>query len=150
MVSIPLAHRVAPINIMAKELAPVVISCVVWGSIINRKKVEFLCDNRSLVEAITKGSSKDTTVMHLLRCLWFLTASSDIHITASHLPGVQNSAADLLSRNQLKQFFILHPQACRVPTPIPPHLTQVVSPRQLDWTSLEFLRHFNQITHTPQ
>ena len=44
----------------------------------------FQCDNQSLVSAINKGSSKDSMVMHLLRCLWFIKASFDIHITATH------------------------------------------------------------------
>ena len=116
---------------------------LVWGSVISRKRVEFLCDNRSLVEAITKGSSIDKTVMHLLRCLRFF------HVTASHLSGVENTTADQLSRNQLKQFLISHPLACRIPTSIPLCLTRVVSPTQLDPTSPQFLRHFKQVTQMP-
>ena len=59
------------ISIMAKELVPIIFSCVVWGPLLTRRHVEFYCDNLSLVEAINKGSSKDLMVMHLLRCLWF-------------------------------------------------------------------------------
>ena len=134
-----------PITIMAKELVPIILSCSVWGRLLNRKKVQFFCDNLGLVDSIRKSASKDHIVMHLLRCLCFFTAHYDIHITITHLPGVQNTAADLLSRNKLQQFFILHPIASRLPTPIPLCLARIISPRQLDWTSSHFLRYFKQV-----
>ena len=108
-----------PITIMAKELVPIILSCSVWGKLLKQKKVQFFCDNLGLVESIRKGASKGTIVMHLLRCLWFFTAHYSIHITATHLPGAQNTEADLLSWNKLQQFFISHPTASRLPTPIP-------------------------------
>ena len=46
-------------DIMAKELVPIVLSCAVWGPLILQKKLEFRCDNHSLVDAINKGSSKN-------------------------------------------------------------------------------------------
>ena len=134
-----------PITIMAKELVSIVLSCSVWGRLLNRKKVQFFCDNLRLVDSIRKGASKDNIVMHLLRCLWFFTAHYDIHITVTHLPGVQNTAANLLSRNKLQKFFILHPTASCLPTPIPLCLARIISPRQLDWTSSHFLRYFKQV-----
>ena len=91
----------APINIMAKELVPIIISCAVWAPLLAHKQTQFQCDNQSLVSAINKGSSKDNMVMHLLRCLWFITASFDINITVTHLPGIHNNAADMLSREIL-------------------------------------------------
>ena len=66
------------INIMAKELVPIILSCAVWGPLLTKKTTVFQCDNRSVVDAINKGSSKDAMVMHLLRCLWFFTAIFDI------------------------------------------------------------------------
>ena len=98
----------APISIMAKELVPILLSCAVWSRMLSKRKTEFRCDNRSIVEAIRKGSSKDITAMHLLQCIWFLTAIFNIQITVSHILGVLNTLAVLLSRNQLKQFLMLH------------------------------------------
>jgi len=92
------------ISIMAKKLVPIIFSCAVWGSLLTKTPVGFQCDNLSLMEAINKGSSKDVMVMHLLRCLWFFQAIFDISIHVSHIPGVQNCAADMLSRNQLTKF----------------------------------------------
>ena len=130
------------ISIMAKELVPIIICCAVWSQSLAHKQIQFQCDNQSLVMAINKGSAKDTMVMHLLRCLWFLIATFDIQITATHLPGVCNSAADMLSRNQRVEFLTAYPQASRTPTPIPSPLTCLLSPQMLDWTSPAFLQHF--------
>ena len=68
-----------PIDIMAKELVPIIISCAIWAPLLAHKEIQFQCDNQSLVSAINKGSSKDSMVMHLLRCLWFITASFDLN-----------------------------------------------------------------------
>ena len=47
----------------------------------------FRCDDLDLAAAITKGSSKDKTVMHLLRSLWLFAAISDIHIVTKYIAG---------------------------------------------------------------
>ena len=78
--------------------------------------------------------------MHLLRCLWFFTAIFDIQIIVKHIPGVTNISADMLSRNQMMQFFAAHPQASRIPTPLRSSLLHIASPSKLDWTSPLFLQ----------
>ena len=108
---LPWSPEWGSVNIVAKELVPIVLSCAVWGSVIYKRSVEFKCDNHSLVDAISKGSSKEGMVMQLFRCLRFFTAVHDTHITASHIPGALNTSADLLSRNQQERFHLLHPQA---------------------------------------
>ena len=132
------------VNIMAKELVPIVISCAMWGPLLSKKHTEFHCDNQSLVDAINKGSSKDEMVMHLLRCLWFFTAIFNIRITATHIPGVTNTAADMLSRNQASNFLMANPQASPIPTPLPPPLLLILSPSKLDWTSPCFVKKFKE------
>ena len=96
-------------DIMAKELVPIVLSCAVWGPLILQKKLEFRCDNHSLVDSINKGSSKEPVVMHLLRCLWFFSAFFEVSVKASHIPGVANTAADMISRNRSIKFLSSHP-----------------------------------------
>ena len=44
-------------TVMAKELAPIVISCATWSSYLKRQHVLFECDNNSLVSCIFKGYS---------------------------------------------------------------------------------------------
>ena len=128
------------VNIMAKELVPIIISCAVWGPLLKQRSTEFHCDNQCLVAVINKGSSKDAVVMHLLRCLWFFTTVFDIHITATHIAGKLNKAADMLSRNQAAKFLIAHPHMPISLTPLPPSLLCLMSPQMLDWTSPKFHR----------
>ena len=97
------------VGIMAKELVPIVIGCAVWGPLLIKKDTELKCDNRGLVDAINKGSSRDEMVMHLLRCLWFFTALFNIRVTATHIYGVNNISADMLSRNQAEHFLLTNP-----------------------------------------
>ena len=127
-----------PSTIMAKETVPVVSSCAVWGPDLSRKSVCFQCDNSSVVAALSKGSAKEQTVMHLLRCLWFFVAYYDIHLVATHISGVANLTADSLSRSQMQLFFTLNPQASPDPTPLPPPLLQIITPSGADWTSPHF------------
>ena len=137
-------------DIMAKELVPIVLSCAVWGPLLPRKILEFKCDNQGLVEAINKGSSKEPVVMHLLRCLWFFSAFFEITIRAAHIPGALNTAADRLSRNQAVQFLHSNPNASHIPTQIPTPLLRIVSPTRLDWTSRAFMRHFRCVINSTQ
>ena len=97
------------IGIMAKELIPIIFTCIVWGPRLTRHHTNFLCDNANLVIAINKGSSKDKLVMHLLRSLSFFVAHFDNYIIASHLPGVINVTADHLSHGYMCQAFEVTP-----------------------------------------
>lgn len=117
---------------------------MIWCKHFKRQWVLVQCDNMAVVSAIIKGSAKEHTVMHLLRCLWFIAAYYDVKLTAQHIPGAINTAADHLSRNHLPQFFSISPQVKRVPTPIPQELLELVSPQAPDWT----LPTFKQLLST--
>ena len=141
---LPWSTEWSSVNIMAKELVPIIISCAVWGPLLQKSSTEFHCDNQDLIASINKGSSKDTMVMHLLRCLWFFTAAFDIHITATHIAGKTNNAADMLSRNQTAKFLQAYPDMPAFPTPVPPSILHLVSPQKLDWTSSTFHKLFKK------
>ena len=125
----------ATVSIAAKELVPIVMEAILWGPQLAGEHVQFLCDNAAVVCAVNKGVARDSTLAHLLRILAFSAAILDMHFTACHLPGVQNISADALSRNHLRRFFSLNPQACPIPTIIPPELRELVFNRSLQWTS---------------
>ena len=130
------------VGIMCKELTPIVLSCAVWGLTFSRKQVLFCCDNLSLVNALNKGSSKDPSVMKLLRTLWLFTAYFDISITTLRVSGAHNRAADHLSRNNVTQ---CKPNSSALPHPLPPPLLQLVSLKAPDWTSPKFNTLFQQV-----
>ena len=121
-------------DIMAKELLPIVLSCAVWGPVLSGYGVEFKCDNQSVVDSINKGSSKEPMTMHLLRYLWFFSAYFGIRVTASHIPGVVNIAADQLLRNKSVEFPQANPHTSSIPLTIPTPLLKLVSPQMQDWT----------------
>ena len=95
-------------HIMAKELLSIVLSCAVWGPTWARHKILFQCDNSSVVAALQKGSAKDNTVMHLLRCLSFFVAHYNIALMSEHIAGLDNCTADHLSRNNMYNFFFIN------------------------------------------
>jgi len=131
-------------GIMAKELVPIIFTCIVWGPYLSKHHINFQCDNANLVISINKGSSKDKLVMHLLRSLSFFVAHFDIYLTASHLPGVINVTADHLSRGNLHQAFCASPGLSSQPAVLPPSAIQLISPKRLDWISPDFPRLFQQ------
>ncbi|XP_028416203.1 uncharacterized protein LOC114540089 [Dendronephthya gigantea] len=106
-------------NITALELFPIVVAAHVWGFHWQRLQVQFLCDNDAVVAVINSGSSKDPLTMHLLRRLVLVACLFHFSISARHVPGRHNAAADSLSRSRLQEFHHFHPTADSDPTPIP-------------------------------
>ena len=125
-------------TIMAKELVPIVLSCAVWGCELAKHSVCVQCDNFSVVAAIKKGAARETTVMHLLRCLWFFVAHYDILLIPEHIPGVLNMTADYLSRCQMHRFFLLILLASLTPSAIHLAILEVLNPQGVDWTPAHF------------
>jgi len=113
-------------------------SCAVWGAELATHSICVQCDNSSVVVAVKKGSPRDNVVMHLLRCLWFFVAHYDIKLIPQHIPGVTNTTADNLSRCHMYSFLLQNPHASLTPSVIHPAIWQIISPRGLDRTLLQF------------
>ncbi len=96
---------------------------------------ECWCDNAAVVAILRSGWSKDERLMHLMRCLFFMLAHHNMSIIGQHIPGVENRAADALSRNDVNLFFSQVPSAKREPSVIPPELLQLLVFGQCDWMS---------------
>ena len=77
------------LHLTVKELAPIVMACAVWGKRWQGRSIRCICDNAAVVSIINSGSSRDATVMHLMRCLFFFQAVFSLSIHAVHLPGKQ-------------------------------------------------------------
>jgi hypothetical protein len=67
-----------------------------------------------------KQTSKDQTIMKLVRRLVLATLKHNIHFRAKHIPGKHNITADRLSRFQFQEAFQSAPQLNRLQTQIPP------------------------------
>ena len=64
----------------------------------------FQLDNEAVITALDTKSCKDTSLMHMLRCLFFFQAHYFFSYTARHIPGIDNTLADALSRNNAVSF----------------------------------------------
>ena len=73
--------------------------------------------------------------MHLARSLAFIAAEYQFNIFATHIPRIQNVAADALSRNKLEVFCSTFPQANYHPTLIPEELIDLLILTKPDWIS---------------
>ena len=125
------------IGIAAKELVPVVIAAALWGANWNRACVCFRSDNQAVVEILTSRTSKDHLLMHLVRCL---AAFFGFQFVAQHVPGVLNTVADAISRNNIPLFLSIFPQVPRVTLPQP--LLDLLVIKRPDWGSSDWTKLF--------
>ena len=83
----------------------------------------FHCDNEAVVQVWQSGRSRCPDLMDLVRALFFVAARNNFHVLIRHIPGVDNSTADALSRLQLSRFHSLAPHASPHPASTPAELT---------------------------
>ena len=116
-----LPTQVSP-SIEYKELFPIFVAAYLWGPQWASKRVNFLSDNRSVVDILRSGTSRAPTIMSLVRYLSLLVARHSFSFTASPVRGKSNPIADSLSRFQFQRFRRLAPHADSLPTQIPQQL----------------------------
>ncbi len=97
------------------------------------------CDNAAVVAIVNLGRSKVERVMHLMRSLFFFLAKFNVVLVGEHIPGVENGAADALSRDDLPSFLTQVPEAQPQPTPIPAAVMEALVVRQPDWTVVSWI-----------
>ena len=110
------------ISIEWQELFPIVVACALWFPQFSGKRIQFWCDNESVVAIINSGHSKAPRIMDLLRFLVLLSMKHNFFVRARHVPGVSNDIADALSRFQDERFRASAPKAQKTPCTIPPSL----------------------------
>lgn len=101
------------------EMFALVAAALTWGRHWSGKKIIFRADCQPVVQAVTKGASRDPGIMHLLRALARSACLHGYDFRAEHIAGVQNVVADELSRGgDSTQFRSLCPLAHTHPTPV--------------------------------
>jgi hypothetical protein len=115
---------------------------MLWGQHWSGNVVLIHCDNIAVVDVLNSGFAKDGMLMHLLRCVFFISAHFEVTTKAAHIPGRENIAADALSRNNLCLFRAQVPQADPKPSRIPVELVDLLVHQQPDWTSTAWSRLF--------
>lgn len=81
-------------NITILEFYPIVISVLLWGDLMRKQRIIFFTDNPALVDIINKLTSRDTTIMVLVRKLVLTCLQYNILFRAQH---VQASIMNLLT-----------------------------------------------------
>ena len=80
--------------------------------------------------------------MHLLQCVFFISAHLNFASWATHIPGKNNIAADAISRNNLALLFTQVPAAQPLPSIIPQSAVDLVIRQRPDWLSPHWSRLF--------
>jgi len=76
------------VSIEWQELFPIVFACAIWYPHFSGKRLQFWCDNESVVTIINSGHSKAPRIMDLLHFLVLLSMKHNFFIRARHFPGV--------------------------------------------------------------
>ena len=118
------------------------IGVALWGKKWQGKAIRCLCDNAAVVAILKSGRSRDERVMHLMRTLSFFLATHNMGLIGEHIPGVDNGAADALSRDNASAFLLQVPTARKAPTVVPEELVQMLVTSQPDWTSSTWINLF--------
>lgn len=105
---------------------PIVLSLEMWGCQFQNHKIIFLTDNKVVVAIINKTSSKDKTIMKLVRILVISCLQNNVvFFKAKHVPGKFNVLADRLSRIKFKGVLSLSPWLNKTPVQILANLLHI-------------------------
>ena len=98
MYSLPIPLGFMKYTIVHLEILNIVVAAKIWANNWANQKIQIFCDNMAVVEVLTTGKTRDSTLATCARNLWLIAALYNINFTFSHIPGADNSLADLLSR----------------------------------------------------
>ena len=83
------------------ELFMLLVSICYWALFLAGHTVQLLTDNEPSIICLRSGKTKNAFLAACLRELWHLCVTHDIEFLYAHIPGSQNSIADLLSRRAI-------------------------------------------------
>jgi len=73
-------------------------------------------------------------MMHLVRCLFFVLTAWNISLFSCHIPGVLNTVAGAISRDNISLLFSKVPHANLSQAIVPTALVELLVNHQPDWT----------------
>jgi hypothetical protein len=113
------AKRKIRVSMPFLELFALVSAAATWGKHWCGKRIIFYCDCEPVVKSLIKMSSRHPSMQHLIRLLSSYAAEYNFDFKCTHIAGVKNVAADVLSRDgDCVQFRAECPSANPLPTPI--------------------------------
>lgn len=119
-------------HITIKEFIRVVIAAAIWESNWAGKAVLIRTADAAVVAVVNSSTSRDHEVLHLMRCLVFISVKFNFIFSAAH---IHNQLADALPRDNCQHFVSQYPQAQRLSSPIPEALVELLMISKPDLTS---------------
>jgi hypothetical protein len=110
------------LNIAILELYPIYLLLAIFAHKLQHSHITFYTDNQAVVHIINKQSSKCPSIMSILRPLVLLLLHNNIILQAAHIPGINNTLCDLISRQMVTPELLHHYGMSPSPTPVPKHL----------------------------
>ena len=135
-----------PLTITEKELVPIIMPCDTWGKTWQGRRVLCHCYNQIVVACMWSRTSKESGLMHLLRCLVFVEAQNQCYLHPVYIDTRSNHLADDLFRNNASSFLSNLLDASPHPSPVSQPLLNLLLDRQADWTSPSWHRQFSCIS----
>jgi hypothetical protein len=117
--------KMAQLHINILELFPIVLAIEIWGHKIANHKIILHSDNKATVHVINNMTSKDRTMMKLVRKLVLNSLRHNILFRARHIAGKSNFVADHLSRFRFQEAFLSLPSLNPQPTYIQKNQLQI-------------------------
>ena len=110
------------LEILVKELFPILAALVTWGHRLSNKKIVVHTDNLALVYILRNATSKEPMTMCLVRKVVLTCLQHNIVFYPIHIMGSVNVLADLLSRLKFQEFRAKAPWADLVMTALNPQI----------------------------
>ena len=86
------------------EFLAIVYAAATWGPLWARKRVNFRCDCMPVVQALADLQSRTRRMMRCVRALHALSVRYHFDVKCTHIAGVDNIAADALSRDEMQRY----------------------------------------------
>ncbi|MCP3664903.1 MAG: hypothetical protein GY696_20805, partial [Gammaproteobacteria bacterium] len=102
-----------------KEFFAIVAAVATWGHLWKGKKIKFFTDSWTVYQCIQLRRVHTPAMAALFRLLHWYSAHFDCFVGAAHIPGIENSEADAISRADFPRFFKLCPHASPSASPVP-------------------------------
>ena len=91
-----------------------------------------------VVATLGSGGCKEPVTMKLRRCLAYQEATMEFILVAEHIAGVDNVAADALSRGRVMVACLVLQEVEEIATEVPERLLQLLGEKEPSWRAREW------------
>ena len=110
------------LNIALLEIYPICLAIKLWGPDLSNRCIILNSDNMAVVHILNSFTSKDQSILKLLRVIVLDCMFHNILIRSKHISGIRNVCADLLSRDRIPEALRLYPHLQEQPVIVPQEL----------------------------